>query len=605
MSNDYNSQPGVYIYDTFTYPENKNMFMTVIYAEIEPLQYWRDRPLLISTPNPITALAVNMTSDQLAEMTESDTVIDGIAEVHALGPVLEEQVIASEIIGLSMIEFACEQSSGSGCGSASGQGAEVFDFIEFIDEFNLVERIGLTQTPEEEYEELVVDYVATYIPVAEQIKAIEDTIEPQYLPENNEEQIEYTEESWKPLGEPKDQWYGIPLLNLGPTDTPLGESYLVQLNSKDNWNVSLLNSVVTGQSKDTLLIDKQIPPNKKFMVGFYVIQNKYGLILRIEGDPKIYQKEVNTFNDRELIPKAISYGVDNDFIKSLSGYMWDVLFWKQPSNFNHNVPSVEPTYPQGGWVYDFRKTGVYSDSVGGTIDGNTVRSIHDYGPSARVGSGPNNQDGKFIQLVPSSENIATGFPGIHPWYFIWDSYMDNFFCRQHLKKDSFTIQWYQWLPRYPIGVNAWISDSIFSNYLSYDYTDFRLTMEFNGRRYQEIITLPEEIWGGFALRYNKITGDLIFSFTDLQYNITEQVQFNIGRDLEFELQSLFGRYDKDEQEYTEAHLGLMGMVMINQDYQSDADLFKTNHEVGLYLNQYKPTVEQAYALQEQNYFKDF
>ncbi len=296
------------------------------------------------------------------------------------------------------------------------------------------------------------------------------------------------------------------------------------------------------------------------------------------------------------IPEVISYGVDTQFIKSLSGHIWDALFWKQASNFNHNVPAPEPEYPEDGWIYDFRKTGVNSTSVGGTIDGNTIRSIYDYGPTARVGSGSTGVDGRFLQLTPSNHNIATGFPGIHPWYFIYESYLDNFFCRTHLQQDSFTILWYQWLFHYPTGKHNFISDSIFSNYLTYDYDRFQMVFEFNGRKYTESITLPEQMWAQMSLRYNKNTGDLSFALCDNICKVQEKIVFNIGIDLEFELISLFGRYNKEEHEYQNIHRGLMGMVMIHEEYKSDKHLRDLNHEIGIYLNQYTPSDDQLLTI---------
>ncbi len=805
----YHSEPGVYIYDTFDYPDNENMFMTVIYAEIDPLQYWRDRPLLLNRAVPITAEAVNMTSIGLAELTGNETVIQSIEEVVELGEVLEEQekevhsvieeiknietdvisyyqrewiaadgqfifpgtystdfiivvvdgvelnskeytandnvylilntparkeqvvqlhfggllpdsdlisnveyyqsewiatngqtifpgtystnfiIVAVDGVELNSKEYTAIDNTNLVLNNPTRKNQTVqlhssdvksyqsewiaiddqtifpgtystdfiivvIDGIELnskeytaVDNTNLVlnnptrknqivqlhsfglptqettsisgyttvvssvetsssvsdtstiiisediviERLGILEVATE-FEDLVVDYISTYKPVIDQIKAIEEAIPEQGRPENQAARVKIVEDSWKPLGELSDQWYGIPLINVGPKDTPTGDSFLVNINSKNDWNVSVTNVITTGIERDILTIDRQIPPGKKFMVGFYTMENKFGLILRIQGDPKIYQKELSTFNQSGLIPKAISYGVDNQFIKSLNGHMWDILFWEQPSNFNHNIPATEPQYPKGGWIYDFRKTGLNNEKTGGTIDGNTIRSIYDYGPSARVGSGPNNSDGQFIHLEPIQENIVTGFPGIHPWYFIYNTYMDNFFCRAHLKQDSFTLNWFQWLPQYPTGICNWISDSIFSNYLSYDYDNFRFQLEFNGRRYQETITLPNQIWAGFSLRYNKITGDLVFAFRDIKYRVIEKIIFNIGTDLKFELISLFGRYDKEEKEYVESHQAVMGMVMIYEEYRTDQEVLDICDEVSDYLTQYEPSLDQ-------------
>ena len=111
--------------------------------------------------------------------------------------------------------------------------------------------------------------------------------------------------------------------------------------------------------------------------------------------------------------------------------------------------------------------------------------------------------------------------------------------------------------------------------------------------------IPEKIWGHFSLRYDRINGELIFSFHDLKYNKIEKVIINIGDDLKFELISLFGRYDKDEIEYTESHQAVMGMVHIEESLRTDEDLYISGLDYGLYLNQYKPTLKQIYGHTDQ------
>ncbi len=606
----YHSEPGVYIYDTFEYPQNENVFMTAIYAEINPLQYWRDRPLLISRPKPLTADAVNLTPKGLAEMTGDEDVINTVDESIEIYPVMVEQKRAADEVKEDISAYpplppdtALPRSLGHNISlvgiSDLADVADVADAlgIEIVPEEVFLDRVGTTQDQQDwvdGYVDLNNELLSTYGVVVDQTESIVGALPDEAFPANQPLIQEFVEESWKPMGEPSDQWYGIPLINLGPKDAPTSESYMVEINACNDWNVCITNVVSTGLRKDVLVINKQVPPGKKFMVGVYLVQNKLGLILRIQGDPKIYQKEIRSPLD--IIPKALSYGVDNQFIKSLSGHLWDVLFWKEPSNFNYNVPSPEPTYPDNGWIYDFRKTGVNSSSVGGTIDGNTLRSIYDYGPTTRAGSGANNTDGRFLQLIPDLDNLAVGFPGIHPWYFMYESYLDNFFCRRHLQKDSFTIVWYQWLFQYPTGKHIFVSDPVYSNYLTYDYDRFEIIFEFNGRRYQETITLPEELWGQFSLRYNKEVGDLTFTFYDARYQVQEKITLNIGTDLEFELVSLFGRFDKEEKEYKEVHRGLFGMVMIHEELRTDEQLIELNAEVFNYIDQYSPSSDQLITI---------
>ncbi len=123
-----------------------------------------------------------------------------------------------------------------------------------------------------------------------------------------------------------------------------------------------------------------------------------------------------------------------------------------------------------------------------------------------------------------------------------------------------------------------------------------MVFEFNGRKYTESITLPEQMWAQMSLRYNKNTGDLSFALCDNICKVQEKIVFNIGIDLEFELISLFGRYNKEEHEYQNIHRGLMGMVMIHEEYKSDKHLRDLNHEIGIYLNQYTPSDDQLLTI---------
>ncbi len=607
------SGPGMYIYNSFDYPVDKKVFMTVIFAEIDPLQYWRDRPLLIANPLPMTATAVNLTTTSMVAMTGNEMVIEVVEDALEMPEVMVQQQEDLNAVAKEMEEFqwpeiddGVRRTSISGW-TVSRETEEALDpddtkvSLKLIDTSILLSRFGVFDLPTdipqeweeamEEWSGLVEDYIDTYDEPIEHMEQMESTMVSAYdsgIPKEVLETREGLSDIWKPMGEPSKQWYGIPLINLGPRDLTIKESFIVGINSWDNWNVKLSNVVTTGMQSSTLMIDKQVPPNKKFMVGVYNNQGNLGLILRIEGDDKVYQKEVRTYDDK--IPEVLSYGVDNEGIKSLGGYIWDALFWEKPINFNHNIPSPEPAYPQDGWVYDFTKfyeTGVGS-FVGGSIDGNTIRTIYDYGPSARLGSGPNNSDAIFVHLEPQLENTSPKFPGVHPWYFIYKSYMDGFFCRESLKQSDFTIIWHQWLFQYPTGIHALVSDSIFSNYLSYDYDNFEIVAEFNGRKHTEIITIPERMWAQMSLRYNKKLGELYFTCLDYTFNELETVTFNIGTDLEFELISMFARFNKEDAEYQNIHEGLFGTVIIHEEFKTQEVLRDYADNISGFLNQYKP-----------------
>ncbi len=623
----YKSQPGVYIYDSFEYPDNPNIFMTSVIAQIEPLQYWRDRPLLINAPYGPLAPAVDISADSLAADTTNDTIIEGINEFQKLIVVQDEVMVETAAALDKLVNFVARSASGEVIVNPwPNDIMEVTNIkipvsttkVSMLDNTKMVSvlldevvlnKMETTRPPVDPgvaaeiaiQQQLAENVLEARQPVYDQAKTINDLLTS--IPETpvNESGSITPEEglaAWESLGDPQEQWYGIPLINIGPGDSPLKDSFIVSVDTKNGWNITVSNVTSTGRKLDVLTINKQIPPNKKFIIGFYVVYNKFGIVLRIEDDFKIYKKEINSFTS--VTPKALSYGVDNDFVKSLSGHIWEVLFWESPTNFNFNLPSPEPAYPKEGWIYDFRKetpgwSGQYNAyNIGGTIRGNTLGTIYNYGPSARVGSGPNNTDAQFVQLEPQLKNVVKGFYGIHPWYFIYNSYVDNFFCRNKMQASDFTIIWHQWLFRYPTRIHNFISDPIYSNYLSYNYDNFQAVLEFNGHRHQETMTLPEEVWAQFALRYQSETNTITFSFIDLKYGIKEEVQMDIGQEpnFEFQLDSMFARHNKDAREYQEIHKGLFGMIMIHDEYKTDLQLREIQEEIALYLNQYTPQPEQ-------------
>ncbi len=624
----YKDQPGVYIYDSFEYPSEENMFMSAIIAEIDPIQYWRDRPLLINEPKGELANAVNLTAGDLIAVGGSEGAIAVFDEIQNLGPVSDQHYQDFEEAWKVLRVFddfpdppfphVPWVDSGTYPGDflsvISGEvplgDPRVFDLIkdeEFMKRMtDYLEPTTPTDVKDsmEEYGELVADTIATYEPVFDQIDKITETAETHI--DQAPDLIDPIAQ-WQSLGEVIPQWYGIPLINAGPQGVHTRESFLVQIDAKNDWKVSVLNAISIGSDRSILTIDKQIPPNKKFIVGMYRSYSNLGLVLKIEGDPKIYHKIVQLSFDSDFIPKVISYGVDNSFIKSLCGHMWEVLFWKQASNFNFNLPAPEPNYPDDGWVYDFRGpipagTTSYWNTIGGTIDGNRLGTINDHNPSARVGSGPTHRNASFVSLQPLAENVTPDFYGIHPWNFIYNSYIDNFFCRTKMQGGDFTIVWHQWLFQYPTGQHNFISDPIYSNYLSYNYDNFQVVLEFNGKRYAEAITLPEKVWAQFGLRYDSINNEIIFSFCDLTYFSFEEISFSIEDigpnglyPFEFQLDSMFARYNKPNKRYEEIHKGLFGMVMIHTEYKTTDYLIDLSEEIGNYLNQYQPQIDETTA----------
>jgi len=682
MLQPYQEQAGVYIYDSFQYPENEEVFMTAVVAQINDEQYWRDIPLLIKQPEPTGAQAINLTPSDLVaiggELTEEPW-----KEIQELPNANQTQKEAFDII-LEQIknfpefttepsnpyttykydweatsgqtEFVCEYNPEQvwvainditldsseytatdghiitlNTPAHMGDTVKVFTVIESpetledeiiirnaqgdivnslsldkkeaneiahgpllrivntIDDsleikndeksINILEDKVINSQLEdttEEYIGLLDEASDTYKIITEEVEDISNVTP---IKEPDEEEQEKFNENLLKMSTPFNQWYGIPIINIGPRKAPTKDSYILNVNTKNNWNLELTNIVDNGLDNNRLYIDKQIPPGKKFLAGFFMLYGQFSIFLRIEGEDRIYQKTVRYNYD--TIPQAISYGVDNEFIKTICGYIWDIYYWKQDTNFNHNLPAPTPQWPNSPnvHVFDFNEY---------NLSGNTIYTIQEYGNVAYGGSGSIAKPAEFYHLQPQSENITPSFPGIHPWHFLYNSYVDKFFCRNKLKDGDFALIWYQWLFYYPTGIKNLVSDNIYNNYINYDFTNFNLIVDFNGRHYEEHVVFPEKLWAQFAVRYKKDPGLLIFSFTDFYGSFYEELTFEIGDDLEFELMSMFAQYNREEKEYQRHFQGLCGMILVYEEYPTNEDLHNNYKSVKPYLNQYAP-----------------
>jgi hypothetical protein len=479
--------------------------------------------------------------------------------------------------------------------------------INILADEDINENLEYLMEQVDEYIGLLDEASDTYKFITDQIKDINDAAPPVNIPD--EEDQERFNEKLTQMSTPFNQWYGIPIINLGPDKLPTGESYILNVNTFNNWNLELTNIVTNGLDSNRLYIDKQIPPGKKFIAGFFMLYGQFSIFLRIEGEDKIYQKTVRY--NYNTAPQVISYGIDNDFLKTICGTIWDIYYWKQDTNFNHNLPSPSPSWPNktNVHVFDFNEY---------NLSGNTIYTIQEYGNVAYGGSGPNitvnrktdiamnetpgatrgttlsselgsgGWPAKFYHLQPQPENISPSFPGIHPWHFLYNSYIDKFFCRNKLRDGDFALIWYQWLFFYPVGLKNLVSDNIYNNFVNYDFTNFKLIIDFNGRHYEEYIVLPEKVWAQFAVRYKKDEGKLIFSFTDFYGDFKEELEFDIGDDLEFELMSMFAQYSREDQEYKRNFQGLCGMILVYEEFPTNEDLHTNYESVKPYLKQYLP-----------------
>jgi len=648
----YQLKPGVYIYDSFKYPSNDRYFMTAILAEISSEQYWREIPKLVKQNKPYLYTPINtktpvdfvmaanfpgaaanlrqfetleekikeqqINSDQalenlrnfdgynidpnappfppedfehtpdLSRSSENEQDTDDIVIRGPNGQILNQisltgkKKIKKEEILISIIDpikindeksFATEHEP----------------IVSFTEE-EVLERLETMYDAYDDWKELLDATLDTFTPVEDQINEIANTIQSlQYQDPYDPTQTDYQnlEESQEKLNDiisqmssPNNFWYGIPLINLGPEEIPFEDSYILQVDLKNNWTLNLTNTVALGTEQFDLRIDKQIPPDTKFIAGFLLQERVMTIFLKIDGNPKIYQKTISMQYDNDMVPQVLSYGVDSDQERALCGYIWDIFFWTKKVEFNFNIPSPFPEYPRDAVVFDFSSN---------FITGNIIHSISDFNKIAYTGVAYTEEENfQFQQLVPKPENVTDKFKGVHPWQFLKNSYIDRFFCREHFKEGSFTISWYQWLFRYPTTQKNFISDVVYNNDLSYDYTTFEVIITFNGVEKIEPIVIPQQVWTYLSLRFDKQRNIVIFSMIDFENDILEKVILEIGGGLEFELVSMFGAYNKDTLLYENILEGLSGMVMIFNSSLNDDELLEQYRIIKPYLMQYDP-----------------
>jgi hypothetical protein len=355
-----------------------------------------------------------------------------------------------------------------------------------------------------------------------------------------------------------EQWYGIPLVNLSPNETPLEDAFILQVDTRNDWTLNLMNMGAYGVNSNDIRIDKTIPPGKRFSVGVTYTYPAITLYLKIDGDEEVYTSTVNLSEQKVL--KLYSIGVDPIGLKTLCGAVYDIKYWSggvTPPGIDTR-PSL-PFYPSNGWIYSGQPGWFDKDKY--IPVGNWTK------PSWKTGDWWVTDDG---------------------WGFLHDGYVDRFFCRHNLIDTDFTITWYQYHIGYPQGIKTFVSDHIHSNYIRYDYSNQQFIIDFNGVHYTEYITLPEFIWAQMTLRYNAEEQTIEFRFRDFFHDRIEIIKLDIGPDLEFELMSMFTRFDKEDNQYVETLEGIYGFIIIHPLYRSDLELDYTYREHKLFMSKYNP-----------------
>jgi hypothetical protein len=341
-----------------------------------------------------------------------------------------------------------------------------------------------------------------------------------------------------------DQWYGIPLISLSPPDVPLKDSFILHIDTKHDWTLHLLNAVSGGLTQKELRIEEvQLTPGKRFSAGVYISRNRLTIYLKINGDDTLYEKSISIDNKPEF--QLYAYGTDSHGVKHLCGYIWDYFFWSRGEPGTNPLPIDPPPLPPGEKIHNY-------DNHRTRIHGNYLYTRRNWQPPAYNG-------GDWIEFNEE-------------WDFIKDGYVTNFFCRDQLVGKDFTILWYQYQHGYPDSIRTIMADSIYNNYVRYDYDNFQLIIDFNNIHHREYLVLPAFVWFQVSIRYKQETGEFIVAFIDFWGDYYFDVNIHIGTDLKFELGSLHGRLNRETGYYEEIGEGYFGLTTIMEEYKTTSEI---------------------------------
>jgi len=594
MASDY---PNLKIYDDFE--ASGDIFGCAVVAQINPTQYFRDRPLFFKYIEPPLAPAINYNPASGIDDTEINLYLDKLRAVGVSTDIFEEQAVsikedmdrlskigASEDMGIQYPDVPTEPEQYD-IKDADGNVIKTVDVDltkrerkeipagevpitildtlpdNYSDDLNAqsLDEASIVSLPDEFIKEKL--WIAQeYLPQRAQdmndaAGGITSAIEEFNNVAPEEPDLTTAEEYILELGNNVDVWYGIPLINLSTSDTALEDSYILHVNTRKNWTLDLTNITGNGLKEFEIRLDKVIPPDTRFMAALTVNYNQITIYLRIQGDSTLYSKSVfvNAAPDMQLE----SFGADAHGTKTLCGYIWDTRYWG-----NANAPGIEPRAPLPRTPLTNRPRNHFYDNDISRVQGDAIYPMGNYTKPAYNG-------GRWLDLG-------------NKFRFVLDGYVDRFFCRYNLQKTSFSIFWYQYQIGYPPGIRTLLADSINSNYIRYNYDTTEMIIDFNGVHKQVKITLPEFLWAQFSIRYNMENNNLVISFRDFFWNRYEEISVDIGPDLDFELVSLWGRFNKDTGYYTEIQKGVYGMINIIQEYV-------TNDELSEYYNDHKQFLE--------------
>lgn len=595
MSNVDRKQMGLIVYDN---PKAENKILAAaIDVTIDPIQYWRDRPLFLKKIIPPINKVID-SNENPQDYIEDDTILqylDQIKQVEVHTDIYNETVAEimdqfkkySEINENENLDIEYPGPEADIMNikikDADGNVIQVVSTDLNQREKNMKQGVGVPVTlldgipadytdnenPKEPDDTTIITLPDSYIKDKLWINA--DKYDEFYSDLDTATQ-EYTSELGNindeviadiPSVPSKDEilaavvqddievWYGIPLIALSPEDVPLEDSYILQIDTKHNWTLNVTNLVSGMNSEELRITEVQIPPHKRFAAGVFMNKNEITIFLMIEGDPTRYEKSITLTQEINL--SVYAYGADMHRKKHICGTIWDYYLWESEPPYNVRPGGQLPYTPGDGWSYD----------------GHYTRVKGDYVYTRRNWDKPALRGSDFGDWIDSGD-----------WKLFYNTYVTNFFCRDELVGSDFTIFWYHYALGYPTGMRTLISDSIHNNYIRYDYDNFELVIDFNGKHFREHITLPEYMWYQAAIRLKIETGELVISFIDMWDDAMNEISVNIGRDTVFELISLWGRLNTKNGYYEEVAKGIMTYIVIQNKFMSTEELFELyfNHK---------------------------
>ncbi len=557
------------------------VFSAAVTVEIDPVQYWRDRPLYLSKTSSVFEEAIAYQNNPMDYLNDP-TITEYLEKLNSIDGAVDIFKIEADRIREDILRKSQEASDLIPEDPPAAQEREINlngDTIEIKDsDMNIISTISFNGEISQEN----LDSSVKLITLDEDIifEGLDDAIDS--INESIEELSEVTEDLAEvinefsevapiienpsasadinaSLSEPVEHWYGIPLINLSSREVPTKESYILHIDTKNNWTLNLTNISSEGVSNSVLRIDKTIPPHKKFTAGISQENTELVLYLQIEDDPKLYTTSINTMTTAEL--RLVSYGDDNSGYKTICGYLWDAKYRTNPVVLPSTTNTTIPLNPVG-------PRGEFYDSNHSRVIGSRVYPVGNWKKPA-YNSAEFYNLGNYIRMS-------------------YNSYMDRFFCRYNLQDTSFSIVWHHYQIGYPTGIRTLLADNVYNNYIRYDYENFELLIDFNNKHYKERITLPEFLWCQFSIRFNMETNELVIQFRDFAWDRIEEIKIDIGTGLEFELISLWGRFDKEDARYLETQKGIFGMLAIDATYfdNDKLDSIYKNHKQ--FLDRYDP-----------------